>query len=61
MRLIVDFVFIEKTILASIKSAIRFAIFIFRKLHGKNIWGYLIFVLSAVIIIAVAYYKGVMQ
>ena len=61
LRLIVDFVFIEKTILASIKSAIRFAVFIFRKLHGKNIWGYMIFVLSAVIIIAVAYYKGVMQ
>ncbi|MBQ8785638.1 MAG: hypothetical protein IJZ59_06335 [Alphaproteobacteria bacterium] len=61
LRLIVDFVFIERTLIASIKNAIRFAIFIFRKLHGNNIWGHLIFVLLGVVIVAIAYYKGVMQ
>ncbi len=61
LRLIVDFVFIERTLIASIKNAIRFAIFIFKKLHGKNIWGHLIFVIMGVAIVVIAYYKGVMQ
>lgn len=61
LRLIVDFMFIEKTVIASIKSAIRIMIIIFRRMHNDNAWNYVLFLLTGIIIIAASYYNGVVK
>nr|QIM10501.1 hypothetical protein PlAlph_3930 [uncultured Alphaproteobacteria bacterium] len=61
LRLTVDFVFVERTVIASVKNAIRFLIFIFRRLHSDSCSGYAFFILIGVLIMAAAYYNGVVR
>lgn len=61
LRLTVDFVFIERTVIASVKSAVRFLIFIFRRLHSNSCAGYAFFILIGALVVAAAYYNGIMR
>lgn len=61
LRLTVDFVFIERTVITSLKNAIRFLIFVFRRFHSNSCAGYAFFILLGVLVIAVAYYNGVVR
>lgn len=59
LRLTVDFVFIERTVIASVKNAIRFLVFVFRRFHSNSCAGYAFFMLLGVLVVAAAYYNGV--
>lgn len=59
LRLTVDFVFIERTVIASVKNAIRFLVFVFRRFHSNSCAGYVFFMLLGVLVVAAAYYNGV--
>lgn len=58
LRLMVDIVFLERTVISSIKNAIRFLIFIFRKLHANSVLSSTIFTFLGICIIFIAYYYG---
>lgn len=57
LRLLVDFVFIERTLIVSVKHSVRFLIFVFRKLHRNRIWSGIFFTSAAIIIIVIACYE----
>lgn len=59
LRLLVDIVFLERTVISSIKNAIRFMIFVFRRLHANSVLSSTIFTLLGIFIITFAYYNGV--
>ena len=61
LQLIIDFIFVERTVIASIKHAIRFMIFIFKRLHGEAVRNYAFFILLAAAVVAIAYYGGVIK
>lgn len=61
LRLTVDIVFLERTVISSVKNAIRFLIFIFRRLHANSVLSSIMFSLLGVLIVAVAYYNGVVK
>lgn len=59
LRLTIDFVFVERTVIASVKSAVHFLIFVFRRLHSNSYLGYVFFILIGVMIVVAAYFNGV--
>lgn len=59
LRVAVDFILLERTIIASIKNSIRFFIFMFKGLHNDKIWGKLIFIIFGIILFVATYYSGV--
>lgn len=61
LRLTIDIVFLERTVISSIKNAIRFLIYIFRRLHSNSVLSGIIFSLLGALIIAFAYYNGVVK
>lgn len=60
LRLTIDFVFIERTVIASVKNIVHLMIFVFQRLH-KNYIGYIFFVFLGVVIVFCAYFNGVKQ
>ena len=50
LRLTIDFVFIERTVIASVKNIVHLMIFVFQRLH-KNYIGYIFFVFLGVVIV----------
>lgn len=61
LRLTIDIVFLERTVISSIKNAIRFLIFVFRRLHASSVLSSIMFFTLGVLIIALAYYNGVIK
>ncbi len=61
LRIAVDFILLERTIIASIKSSIRFSIFAFKSLHNDRIWGKIVFIIFGIILFAATYYSGVIR
>ena len=56
----IDFLFIERTVIASVKNTVHLMIFVFQRLH-KNYIGYIFFVFLGVVIVFCAYFNGVKQ
>ena len=61
LRLTIDVVFLERTVISSIKSAIRFMIFIFRRLHANSVLCSTVFMLLSIAIMVAAYYHGAVR
>ena len=59
LRIAIDFLLLERTIIASIKNSIRFFIFTFKTLHNDKIWGKILFIIFGIILFVAAYYNGV--
>ena len=56
--LTIDFVFIEKTIITSIQNALKFLIFLFRRIHSGTILGSLAFVIFTVVVMLAVWWNG---
>ncbi len=59
LRIAIDFLFVERTIISSIKNSIRFFIFTFKSLHNDKIWGKILLIIFGIALFAATYYNGV--
>ena len=61
LRVAVDFIFLERTLIASIKNSIRFFVFIFKMIHSRGVWGKIFFIILGAAVFAAVYYNGVVK
>ena len=61
LRVAVDFIFLERTLIASIKNSIRCCIFIFKVIHSSGIWGKIFFIILGAAVFTAVYYNGVVR
>ena len=59
LRIAIDFLLVERTIISSIKNSILFFIFTFKSLHNDKIWGKILLIIFGIVLFAATYYKGV--
>ena len=57
--LLIDFVFIERTVISSIQNALRFMVYVFKKIHSGRFFGEILFVLLGLgIVLTIWFYGG---
>lgn len=61
LRVAVDFIFFERTLIASIKNSIRFFVFIFKMIHGSGVWGKIFFIILGAAVFVAVYFNGVVK